>query len=103
MRLTRVEVEHVAALARLGLSAEEISRLQEQLSSVLDHIAAIDRLDTGAISPTAQVVDLNNVMRDDTPRPSLPREDVLRNAPRQSDGFFEVHAILGGTGEDNGS
>lgn len=103
MRLTRDEVEHVAALARLGLSDDETSRLQEQLSSVLDHIAAIDRLNTDAISPTAQVIDLSNVMREDTPRPSLPRDDVLRNAPRQSNGFFEVHGILGGSGEDNGS
>ena len=96
MLLSRDEVRHVAALARLGLTDEEETRLQEQLSSILEHITALDRLDTAAISPTAQVVALTNVMRDDIVRPSLSREDVLRNAPRQSDGFFEVHAILGG-------
>ena len=100
MRLSRVDVEHVATLARLGLSDNEISRLQDQLSSILEHIAVIDRLDTDAIPPTAQVTAMTNVMRPDIVTGSLPREAVLENAPRQSDGFFEVHAILGGPLED---
>jgi aspartyl-tRNA(Asn)/glutamyl-tRNA(Gln) amidotransferase subunit C len=100
MRLTREEVEHVAALARLGLSDAEITRLQDQLSSILEHIAAIDRLDTEAIPPTAQVIAMTNVIRPDVVSGSLPREAVLENAPRQSDGFFEVHAILGAAVED---
>jgi aspartyl-tRNA(Asn)/glutamyl-tRNA(Gln) amidotransferase subunit C len=103
MRLTREEVEHVAALARLGLSDAEITRLQDQLSSILEHIAAIDRLDTEAIPPTAQVIAMTNVMRPDVVAGSLPREAVLENAPRQSDGFFEVHAILGASVEDASS
>jgi aspartyl-tRNA(Asn)/glutamyl-tRNA(Gln) amidotransferase subunit C len=103
MRLTREEVEHVAALARLGLSDAEITRLQDQLSSILEHIAAIDRLDTEAIPPTAQVIAMMNVMRPDVVSGSLPREAVLENAPRQSDGFFEVHAILGASVEDASS
>ena len=101
MRLTREEVEYVATLARLGLSESEIARLQDQLSSILEHIAAIDRLDTDAIPPTAQVTTMTNVMRPDVVTGSLPREAVLENAPRQSDGFFEVHAILGGPLEDS--
>jgi aspartyl-tRNA(Asn)/glutamyl-tRNA(Gln) amidotransferase subunit C len=101
MRLTREEVEYVATLARLGLSDSEIARLQDQLSSILEHIAAIDRLDTDAIPPTAQVTTMTNVMRPDVVTSSLPREAVLENAPRQSDGFFEVHAILGGPLEDS--
>jgi aspartyl-tRNA(Asn)/glutamyl-tRNA(Gln) amidotransferase subunit C len=100
MRLSREDVEHVATLARLGLSDTEISRLQDQLSSILEHIAVIDRLDTDAIPPTAQVTAMTNVMRPDIVTGSLPREAVLENAPRQSDGFFEVHAILGGPLED---
>ena len=96
MRLSRAEVEHVAALARLGLTDEEIDRLRDQLSSILGHIAALDRIDTEAIPPTDQVITLTNVMRDDVERPSLPRPIVLMNAPRQADGFFEVHAVLGG-------
>jgi aspartyl-tRNA(Asn)/glutamyl-tRNA(Gln) amidotransferase subunit C len=100
MSLTREEVEYVAALARLGLSDEEITRLQVQLSSILEHIEAIDRLDTNAIPPTAQVIAMTNVMRPDVVTDSLPREAVLENAPRQADGFFEVHAILGASLED---
>ena len=100
MPLTREEVEYVAELARLGLSDDEISRLQNQLSSILGHIEAIDRLDTNAIPPTAQVTAMTNVMRPDVVRCSLPREAVLENAPRQADGFFEVDAILGAPLED---
>jgi aspartyl-tRNA(Asn)/glutamyl-tRNA(Gln) amidotransferase subunit C len=101
MRLSREEVEYVATLARLGLSDSEIARLQDQLSSILEHIAAIDRLDTDAIPPTAQVIAMTNVMRPDEVTDSLPREAVLENAPRQAEGFFEVHAILGGSTEDS--
>jgi aspartyl-tRNA(Asn)/glutamyl-tRNA(Gln) amidotransferase subunit C len=102
MRLSREEVEYVASLARLGLEPDEITRLQDQLSSILDHIAALDTLDTEAIPPTAQVVTLSNVLRDDLVTGSLPREEVLVNAPRSFDGFFEVHAVLGATDEIDG-
>jgi aspartyl-tRNA(Asn)/glutamyl-tRNA(Gln) amidotransferase subunit C len=101
MRLSREEVEYVATLARLGLSESEIAGLQDQLSSILEHIAAIDRLKTDAIPPTAQVIAMTNVMRPDEVTDSLPREAVLENAPRQAEGFFEVHAILGGSTEDS--
>ena len=100
MILSRDEVRHVASLARLGLTEDEVGRLQTQLSSILEHIAALDRLDTAAIPPTAQVIALANVMRPDRVTSSLPRDAVLANAPRQSDGFFEVHAILGASSED---
>lgn len=96
MRLTIADVEHVAALARLGLDEAEKERLRDQLSSILGHIAALEELDTAAIPPTAQVVPLTNVLRADEVRPSLPREALLANAPRRADGFFEVHAILAG-------
>lgn len=101
MHLTLEDVEHVAALARLGLDDSEKERLREQLSSILGHIAALEELDTAAIPPTAQVVNMTNVMRDDVVTSSLPRDAVLANAPRQDDGFFEVHAILGGTDEED--
>jgi aspartyl-tRNA(Asn)/glutamyl-tRNA(Gln) amidotransferase subunit C len=100
MALSREDVEHVAALARLGLTDDEITRMQDQLSSILGHIAALESLDTAAIPPTAQVISLSNVMRDDVVTPSLPREAVLANAPRQSHGFFEVHAVLGSEAEE---
>jgi aspartyl-tRNA(Asn)/glutamyl-tRNA(Gln) amidotransferase subunit C len=100
MRLSRQEVVYVAELARLGLSEGEIARLQDQLSSILEHIAAIDKIDTESIPPTAQVIAMTNVMRPDVVTDSLPREAVLENAPRQAEGFFEVHAILGSSNED---
>lgn len=100
MRLTIADVEHVAALARLGLSDEEKERMRDQLSSILGHINELSELDTDAIPPTAQVITLSNVLREDEVRPSLSREDVLRNAPRQSEGFFEVHTPLGGADEE---
>ena len=96
MRLRIADVEHVAALARLGLEPEEKERLRDQLSSILDHIAALDDLDTESIPPTAQVNALTNVWRSDEARPSLPVAAVLANAPRQSDDMFEVHAVLAG-------
>ena len=100
MPLTLGDVEHVAALARLGLSEAEKRLLRDQLSSILDHINALAEVDTSAIPPTAQVIRLDNVMRDDVPRPSLDREAVLANAPRQADGFFEVDAVLGGVEDE---
>jgi aspartyl-tRNA(Asn)/glutamyl-tRNA(Gln) amidotransferase subunit C len=99
MALTTEEVKAVAELARLHLSPEELERMRDQLSLILDHIAALDELDTAAISPTAQVIELTNIMRDDIVTPSLSQEAVLANAPRQSDGFFEVHAVLTGSDE----
>jgi aspartyl-tRNA(Asn)/glutamyl-tRNA(Gln) amidotransferase subunit C len=96
MRLTIADVEHVAALARLGLTGAEKERMRDQLSSILGHIAALEEIDTAAIPPTAQTIELTNVMRDDELRPSLPVEQVLANAPRRSGDFFEVHTPLGG-------
>lgn len=94
MSITRQDVEHVAYLARLGLTEEEKDRLTEQLSDILDHMQVIDRLDTSAIPPTAQVIPLRNVMRDDEARPSADREDILKNAPRREGDFFLVPPVL---------
>ena len=94
MNLTPKDVDHVAALARLGITPEERARFADQLSGVLEHFAALQALDTSGVSPTAQVQDLRNVMRDDVSRPSAPRDAILLNAPRQEDGFFRVQAVL---------
>jgi aspartyl-tRNA(Asn)/glutamyl-tRNA(Gln) amidotransferase subunit C len=99
MNLSLEDVEHVAALARLGLSADEKQTLRGQLSSILDHIAVLERLDTDAISPTAQVNVLENVLRADEVRPSLAQAQVLANAPRHRDGFLEVRAAIETTAE----
>jgi aspartyl-tRNA(Asn)/glutamyl-tRNA(Gln) amidotransferase subunit C len=94
MAISREQVEHVAHLARLGLSDDETDRLQQQLSQILGHMQMIDQLDTSAIPPTAQVIPVNTVMRDDEARPSLPTEDVLKNAPRREGAFFKVPPVL---------
>ena len=94
--LSRDDVEHVALLARLGLSDEEIGRMQVQLNHVLDQYAKLTELDTDAIAPTAQTIEVENVLRDDEPRPSLPASAVLDNAPETRDGRLVVPAIIGG-------
>ena len=96
MPLTRAQVQHIAELARLDLSDEEIDRMTVQLSAILDYAARLQELDTEAIPPTASVVPLQNVMRDDSVTPSLPREDVLRNAPDTDERgeFFRVRAVF---------
>jgi aspartyl-tRNA(Asn)/glutamyl-tRNA(Gln) amidotransferase subunit C len=94
VKLDLATVEHIAALARLGLTHAEMERMRDQLSGVLDHIALLQEVDTDNIPPTAQVIELQSVMRDDEVRPSLPREFVLLNAPRQQQGYFRVNAVL---------
>lgn len=94
MPLSFVEVEHVAELARLSLTDDEKALFRGQLSAILDYAAVLQGVDTSAIPPTATVLPLRNVMRDDLARPSLPQEDVLANAPDARDGFFVVAAIL---------
>ena len=78
MSLSRQDVDHVAALARLGLSDDEKETLRDQLSSILDHIAVLSTIDTESIPPTAQVIALENVLRDDEIRPSLTQDQVLQ-------------------------
>jgi aspartyl-tRNA(Asn)/glutamyl-tRNA(Gln) amidotransferase subunit C len=95
MSLTTADVEHVARLARLGLSDDETERMREQLSSILEHIAVLQEIDLDRIPPTAQVNALENVLRDDDVSPSLSQETVLAIAPRSRDGFLEVRAVMG--------
>jgi aspartyl-tRNA(Asn)/glutamyl-tRNA(Gln) amidotransferase subunit C len=92
--ITRSDVEHVAHLARLGLSAPEIDRMQEQLNRILDAIAVLQEVDTSHIGPTAQVIPLENVMRDDVARPGLDREAVLANAPLREGPMLRVAEVL---------
>jgi len=93
--LSRSDVEHVAYLARLGLTDEELARLQGQLNHILDQYVILTRLDTEDIPPTAQTIELENILRDDVARESLPAEAVLRNAARTDGEFIVVPAILG--------
>lgn len=81
---------HVARLARLGLSDEDVERMAGELSSILDHVQRISQLDLEGVEPTTHVVALENVMRPDEPRASLPREKALESAPDPADGAFRV-------------
>jgi aspartyl-tRNA(Asn)/glutamyl-tRNA(Gln) amidotransferase subunit C len=94
--LTRADVEHVAYLARLGLTADELTRLEGQLNHILDQYEKLAELDTDDIPPTAQTIELENILRDDVAMPSLPPEAALANAPEREGDFFVVPAILGG-------
>jgi aspartyl-tRNA(Asn)/glutamyl-tRNA(Gln) amidotransferase subunit C len=94
--LTRSDVEHVAFLARLGLTDEELDRFQGQLNHILDQYAKLAELDTEAIPPTAQTIELENILREDVAMPSLPVEAVVGNAPARQDDFILVPPILGG-------
>src|SRR6476469_5655277 len=94
--LTRADVEHVAYLARLGLSEEELARLEGQLNHILDQYAILAQLDTEHIPPTAQTIAIENILREDVATPSLPAEDAIRNAPERDGEFIVVPAILGG-------
>jgi len=95
MPLTRSDVEHVAHLARLGLSEGELARLEGQLNHILDQYAILARLDTDAIAPTAQTIELENILREDVVAASLPVEAVLANAPAAEGEFLVVPAIIG--------
>lgn len=94
--LTRKDVAHVAYLARLGLTDEELARLEGQLNHILDQYAILARLDTERIPPTAQTIELENILRDDVAAESLPVENILANAPEREGEFVVVPAILAG-------
>lgn len=94
--LSRTDVEHVAHLARLGLSDGELSRLEGELNHILDQFAALARLDTEAIPPTAQVIELENILREDVARPSLSVDEALANAPAREGDHVVVPAVIGG-------
>jgi aspartyl-tRNA(Asn)/glutamyl-tRNA(Gln) amidotransferase subunit C len=90
MAITRDEVLHVARLARLELTDEEIERFTEQLSAILEAVAKVSELELADVEPTAHPLDLVNVWADDAPRPSLGLEEALANAPQREAGFFKV-------------
>ena len=92
--LSRSDVEHVAHLARLGLTDAELTRLEAELNHILDQYAILAELPTDDIPPTAQTIELKNILRDDVVKPSLPVEAVLANAPAHEGDFIVVPAIL---------
>jgi len=88
--IDRDQVLHVARLARLRLSEEEVETMTGELSGILDHVDRIGRLDLEGVEPTSHVVELENVLRPDEPRPSLPREVALAPAPDPHEGAFRA-------------
>ena len=96
--LSRSDVEHVAYLARLGLTDDELARLEGQLNHILDQYAILATVPTDHIAPTAQTIELENILRDDLVTESLPVEAALSNAPARDGDFIVVPPILGGDG-----
>ena len=92
--ISRDDVLHVARLARLHLSDEEVDRLQAQLSNNLEAIETLRDVDTSHVGPTASVIRLENVMREDEPRPPMSRDATLANAPLRDDPFLRVPTVL---------
>jgi aspartyl-tRNA(Asn)/glutamyl-tRNA(Gln) amidotransferase subunit C len=89
-RITRDEVLHVARLARLELTDDEVARFQEQLSDILEHVSKVSELDLAGVPPTAHPLEIENAWADDVPRPSLPLDDVFANAPDRDDDHFRT-------------
>ena len=94
MKLSREEVIHIAALARMGLSEAEIEKAREQLANILENFEVLKEVDTTNVPPTAQSINLSNVMREDTPRESLAVEQVMANAPDREDDLFKLRPVL---------
>jgi len=94
MKITREEVEHVANLARLNLSQEELAKMTEQLDNLLSYVAKLDELDTENIKPTTHAFSISNAFRDDTVLGSLSQQEALANSPKQNGECFIVPRII---------
>jgi aspartyl-tRNA(Asn)/glutamyl-tRNA(Gln) amidotransferase subunit C len=92
--ISREDVEHVAALARLGLTEDEVDLMQGQLNRILEAVGQLQSVETSSVGPTAQVIALENVMRDDVTRPGIAREAALANAPVREGALLRVPVIL---------
>jgi len=94
MALDREAVLHIARLARVELSEEEIATFSAQLSEIINHFDVLNAVDTEGIEPTAHTLPLRDVMADDVSRPSLPQNEVLEMAPATEEGYLRVRAVL---------
>ena len=94
MEITRADVEHVAALARLGLSEEEKTRLVSQLGIILEQIAILQEVDVSQVSPSSSILQTHTVVARDHARPSDAPSDLLANAPATAENFLRVPAVL---------
>lgn len=94
MPLERTEVEHIAALARIGLTEKDLELFPGQLSDILEQFQVLRQLDTTGVPPTGHAIELQAVMRDDVPADCLDPEEVLSNAPRREGDMFRVKRVL---------
>ena len=94
MKLSRKEVLHIARLARMSITDDEVDKLREQLSDILDNFEVLQQVNTDDVIPTAQSIALNNVIREDTMSASYSPDDILSNAPRREQDYFKIHAVL---------
>ena len=95
MAISREDVLHVASLARLEIPEDEVEAVREQLGAILEAVGKVAELDLAGVEPTSHPLDLVNQWAEDEPRPSLPQEEALLNAPDPSDGSFRVPAVGG--------
>jgi len=94
VKITREEVVHVARLAMLEISGEEVALYTQQLNAILEYADKLKSLETEGVEPTAHVLPLRNVFREDEIRPGLPREEALANAPAEEEGLFRVPRVM---------
>lgn len=93
-KLTADDVRHIALLARIGMTDEDVENMRTDLSNIMDQFEALTEVDTEGVEPTGHSSDVTSVMRDDVSRPSLPKEDVLANAPNREDDRIRVKAVM---------
>ncbi len=96
MRITRIDVEHVAQLARLRFSEDQLALFTEQLNTLLSYFDKLQEVDTRGIEPSTHAVSLCNAFREDLSRPSIVEDEALRNAPASERGCFKVPKIIEG-------
>lgn len=94
MAVTREDVLHVAALARLEVAPEQVESFQRDLGAILEHFQKLNELDTSDVEPTSHALSLVNVFREDVPKPSLSQEEALANAPQKAYGHFRVPKVI---------
>ncbi len=94
MKLSREEVLHIAALAKIEVTDEDVEKFREQLSNILENFEVLEKINTNGVPATAQPNALQNVIMNDKVRPSLSPEEVISNAPQREDNFFKVKIVL---------
>jgi aspartyl-tRNA(Asn)/glutamyl-tRNA(Gln) amidotransferase subunit C len=95
MLITLAEVKHVAALAKLTFTDEELAKIAKELDAIVGYVEQLKELNVDGVPPTSHVLDLHNVFRDDKVEPWLTTEEALQNAPAQKKGYFSVPKVIG--------